>query len=279
MNGPGPAMPPLPLPLSVCLISGAESARIGRALDSVAGLASEIIVVLNEGVQDGTEEICRRRGAQVFREPWKGHIAQKNSAAQKATEPWILGLDADEALSTDLQDDIRSLFLDRERMEADSAYSFPRLTAFCGRWIRHGDWYPDRQTRLWRSGRAKWGGRDPHDTLIVDGSVGRLRGELLHYSNPSTTSYLLKHPYFADIYLQQQLERGVRWSAPAVIVRSAWRFVRAYLFKLGFLDGYPGFYIAVSAAYGTFFRHSRLYEHHHGGQPPEPATRRRRMPE
>ena len=261
-----------PLPLSVCLISGAESARIGRALESVKGLAGEVIVVLNEEVQDGTEEICLRYGARVFREPWKGHIGQKNSAAQKATQPWILGLDADEVLSVKLQEEIRSLAADPARWEAHTAYSFPRLTAFCGRWIRHGDWYPDRQTRLWRSGRATWGGTDPHDTLIVQGSVGRLRGDLLHYSNPSTTSFLLKHPYFADLHLRHQLERGARWSASAVMVRSVWRFFRSYVFKLGFLDGFPGLYIAVSTAYGTFFRHSRLFEHLYGSQPPPPPV-------
>ncbi len=262
-----------PLPLSVCLISGAEASRIGRALDSVSGMASEVIVVLNEDVRDGTEEICRQRGAQVFREPWKGHIAQKNSAAQKASQPWILGLDADEALSLELREEMQSLFSDGPRLAAHAAFSFPRLTAFCGRWILHGDWYPDRQTRLWRAGQAVWGGADPHDKLLVQGTVGRLQGDLLHYSNPSTTSYLLKHPYFADLHLRQQLERGDRWSAPAVIFRSGWRFLRSYVFKRGFLDGFPGFYIAVSAAYGTFFRHSRLYEHLHGTQPPEPPDR------
>ncbi|HAB18983.1 MAG TPA: glycosyltransferase family 2 protein [Verrucomicrobiota bacterium] len=264
-----------PLPISVCLISGAEAARIGRALQSVNGLAAEIIVVLNQEVQDGTEEICQRLGAKIYREPWKGHIGQKNSAVQKATQPWILGLDADEALSEGLQNEIRSLFAEPTRLDGQSAFSFPRLTAFCGRWIRHGDWYPDRQIRLWRAGRAKWGGTDPHDKLLVEGAVGRLRGDLLHYSNPSITSYLQKYPYFADLYLQQQLARGEQWSAPAVIVRSVWRFFRGYLFRLGFLDGYPGFYIACSTAYGTLFRHTRLYEHLHGSEPPPPPRARR----
>jgi len=264
-----------PLPLSVCLISGAEVARIGQALESVSGLAAEIIVVLNQDVQDGTEELCRNRGAQVYREPWKGHIAQKNSAAQKATQPWILGLDADEALSDALQDELRALLADPARLEAKAAYSCPRLTAFCGRWIRHGDWYPDRQTRLWRAGRANWGGTDPHDKLLVDGAVGRLRGDLLHYSNPTITSYLLKYPYFADLYLKQQLAKGERWSAPSVAIRSVWRFFRGYFFRLGFLDGYPGFYIAFSTAYGTLFRHTRLYEQLHGTQPPPPPRSRR----
>lgn len=259
-----------PLPLSVCFISGAEAGRLGRALESVAGWVAEIVVVLNDDVHDGTEEIALRHGARVHREAWKGHIGQKNSAAQKATQPWILGLDADEVVSDGLREEIRALFEDRERLEAHAAFSFPRLTAFCGRWIRHGDWYPDRQTRLWRAGRARWGGTDPHDKLLVEGTVGRLRGDLLHYSNPTITSYHLKHPYFADLYLKQQLADGQRWSAPAVVIRSTWRFFRGYVFRLGFLDGYPGFYIASSTAYGTLFRHTRLYEHLHGREMPAP---------
>lgn len=252
------------LPLSVCLISGAEAARIGRALESVAGMASEIIVVLNQEVQDGTEEICRKWGAQVYREPWKGHIAQKNSAAAKATQPWILGLDADEAVSPALQSELNHLLGTPDTAAACSAYAFPRLSLFLGRWIRHGDWYPDRKVRLWQRGRARWAGIDPHDFVQVDGAVGRLRGDLLHYSNPTMGSYVQKLPYFADLYLQQQLAAGARWSAPVAVVRSVWRFFRAYVFRLGFLDGYPGFFIAATTAYGALVRHTRLYEHQQG---------------
>jgi len=261
-----------PPPVAACLISGAEAARIGCALASLRGLVSEIVVVLNDDVHDGTEEICRSHGARIYREPWKGHIAQKNSAAEKSTQPWILALDADEAVSDALRTEISGLLSDLSRIPDFAAYSFPRLSFFCGRWIRHGDWYPDRQTRLWRKGQARWGGKDPHDRLIVDGSVGRLRGDLLHYSNPTITSYLQKIAYFSDLYLQQQLAEGARWSAPAAVVRSLWRFVRAYVFRAGFLDGYPGFFIAFSTAYATLFRHTRLYEHGLPRMPPPPAS-------
>ena len=260
------------LPLAVCMISGAEEARIGRALASVEPLASEIIVVLNDDVRDGTEAICRRHGATVHREPWKGHIAQKNAAASKASMPWILGLDADEVISESLQKELRNLLGRPGLQPPHPAYSFPRLTAFCGRWIRHGDWYPDRQTRLWRPGAARWGGEDPHDRLIVHGTIGRLRGDLLHYSNPTISSYLSKIAYFSDIHLQQQLNRGDRWSAPSVIIRSLWRFFRAYVVRAGFLDGYPGFFIAFSTAYSTLFRHTRLYEHLHASRAPVPPS-------
>ena len=136
------------LPISVCIISGAEAQRIGRALESVAGWAGEIIVVLNEDARDGTEEIAVKHGAKVFREPWKGHVAQKNSAAQKAGQDWLLGLDSDEAVSPGLRDEIAAALAAEAKSPQHAAFSFPRLTCYCGRWIRHGDWYPDRGVRL-----------------------------------------------------------------------------------------------------------------------------------
>ena len=253
------------LPISVCVISGAEAQRIGRLLASVAGWTSEIIVLLNEDVTDGTEQIAASFGARVFREKWKGHIAQKNSVMEKAGQPWILGLDADEAVSGELRDEILALLATGANC---AAYSFPRCSFYCGRWIRHGDWYPDRSTRLWQRGKARWDGLDPHDRLRVDGVTGKLRHDLLHYSNPDISSYVRKINYFADIYLQRQLEQKARWSAPAAIFRAGWRFVRAYLLRLGFLDGYPGFFIAASTAYATLVRHSRLFEHSQPALPP-----------
>ncbi len=260
------------LPISVCLISGAEASRIRRALASVAGWTSEIIVVLNDDVNDGTAEIAAEFGAKVFREPWKGHIAQKNSAADKANQPWVLGLDADEEISPDLRAEIQNALA---TSGDHAAFCFPRCTFFCGRWIRHGDWYPDRQTRLWRRGQARWGGEDPHDKLLVSGRVGRLRGEMLHFSNPTIASYITKINYFSDIYLRQQLAERRCWSAASAVIRSAWRFVRGYFIRLGFLDGYPGFFIAASTAYGTLVRHSRLYEHLHSQSPSCPPQKSR----
>jgi len=258
------------LPISVCMISGAEAGRIGQALASVASWTSEIIVVLNQEVADGTEQIAASFGAGVFREPWKGHIAQKNSAMEKATQRWILGLDADEAVSEELRDEILAL---PAPFSNCAAYSFPRCTFYLGRWIRHGDWYPDRCTRLWQQGKARWVGIDPHDSLGVDGPTAKLRHDLLHYSNPNISSYVLKINYFADLYLQEQLAEKARWSAAGAIFRPAWRFVRAYFLRRGFLDGYPGFFIAASTAYSTLVRHSRLFESLQPGPPPCAPTK------
>ncbi len=254
------------LPISVCMISGAEAARIGRSLESVAGWTEEIVIVLNEEVRDGTEEIALKYGAKIRRRPWAGFLDQKNRALDGATQPWVLALDADEVVSPELRTSIEKFFTgDHERFAG--AY-FARKVWFLGRWITHGDWYPDHVLRLFRTGQGRWAGSTEHCSVELQGVRTKLCGDLHHYTNPSIESYVTKINYFADIYLQRQLAAKARWSAPAVVIRSAWRFLRAYFFKLGLLDGYPGFFIAASTAYATLVRHSRLYEHQHLPAPP-----------
>jgi glycosyltransferase involved in cell wall biosynthesis len=167
------------LPVSVCLISGAEVGRIGRALESAADWASEVIVVLNEEVHDGTEALCLAHGAKVYREPWKGYVGQKNSAADKASCPWILSLDADEEVTPALWNEIATTLASPAKNGRYAAFDFPRYSFYCGRWIRHGDWYPDRVRRLWRKGSAAWAGIDIHERLQVEGAIGHLRSDLL----------------------------------------------------------------------------------------------------
>ena len=248
------------LPISVCVIAGAEARRLGRALASVAEWTSEIIVVLNDDVTDGTDTIAAQFGARVFREPWKGHIAQKNSAAQKAAQPWLLGLDADEVVSSELRAEIKRTLAAGAGAERFAAYRFPRLTFYCGRWIRHGDWYPDRQTRLWRRGRAHWGGVDPHDKLIVEGPVGKLRADLHHFTNESINRHLQKIIPFSDEFVRQHAGAGRRPGVFDLAVRPVWRFLRAYVFRLGFLDGWPGYYIAWLNAFSAVTRYAKLCE-------------------
>jgi glycosyltransferase involved in cell wall biosynthesis len=255
------------LPISVCIIAGNEAARIRRALESVAGWTSEIIVVLNDDVNDGTDKIAESFGAKVFRESWKGHIAQKNSAAQKANSDWILGLDADEEISPELGDEIRKLFTEPEKLRVFAAFSFPRCTLYGGRWIRHGDWYPDRKIRLWRCGMGRWSGVDPHDKLIVQGRVGRLRSEMLHYSMEDLEHLVRKTLVYSDVFLRQQIEMGRKVSSLDVWGRPAWRFGRGYLLRLGFLDGWQGFHVAWMGAFYTFLRYARVLEEQHKTRP------------
>jgi glycosyltransferase involved in cell wall biosynthesis len=247
-------------PLSVCMVSAAEAGRIGRALESVAGWTSEIIVILNEEVHDATEEIALKSGAKVFREPWKGMIRQKSSAAQKAASDWVLDLDADEEVSPELREEIQVVLADREPASQFAAFSYPRLSWYCGRWIRHGDWYPDRQNRLWRRGRGTWGGTDPHAKLLVDGPVKRLRGNLRHFSYLSMNHHLQKIAAFSDEFVRQQLPTGRQSSALDLVFRPCWRFFRGYVIRLGFLDGWQGYCIARHIAFETMLRYAKLRE-------------------
>ena len=133
-----------------------------------------------------------------------------------------------------------------------AAFCFPRCANFCGRWIRHGDWYPDRQTRLWRKGRARWGGVDPHDKLIVQGRVGRLRADLLHYTAETIDRQIAKISIYAEVFAQDARLQGRAAGRFDLLVRPAWRFVRSYFFRLGFLDGWQGCYLAwMTAAYAA----------------------------
>lgn len=245
------------------MISGPEATRIGRALESVARWAGEIVIVLNEQVDDGTETIAAQYGATVVREPWRGFIAQKNSCAEKATRPWLLNLDADEIVSPELAAEIAATVSSNVPHDA---FEFPRCTFYSGRWIRHGDWYPDRVLRLWRRGAARWAGEDPHARLEVMGTIGRLRSDLLHYSNESIARQIAKiAPYHTDF-----VKRRIADGGPAGVIEMAfrpfWRFLRAYVIRRGFLDGWQGFYIAALGSFSTLTRYAMVREARESGQ-------------
>jgi glycosyltransferase involved in cell wall biosynthesis len=248
------------LPISVCMIAGAEAGRIRRALDSVAGWTAEIVVVLNEEVNDGTDHIAEAAGARVFREPWKGYIGQKNSAAARATQPWLLGLDADEEVSDALRQEILATLGSPAAAAPYAAFSFPRCSRFCGRWIRHGDWYPDRTVRLWRRGCARWAGQEPHARLEVQGRVGRLRGDLWHYTAVDLAHQATKSLAYADYFVRQRQAGPGRVGWYDLWLRPGWRFLRGYVLRRGFLDGWQGLAIARLAAFETFLKYARLRE-------------------
>ena len=240
------------------MVSAAEASRIGRALESVSGWSSEIVVVLNNDANDGTEEIARKHGAKVWREPWKGFVGQKNSVSDKATQPWLLNLDADECVSEALALEISQTIQNTAAIPA--AYEFPRCTYYCGRWIRHGDWYPDRVCRLWQRGRAHWVGQEPHARLQVDGTTGRLGSDLLHYSNESIERQIAKIPPYHKNFVQGFVSEGRHSGLSDLLVRPWWRFMRGYLFRRGFLDGWQGFYIARLSAFSTLTKYAMVRE-------------------
>jgi glycosyltransferase involved in cell wall biosynthesis len=248
-----------PLQLSVVIVAKNEAANLPRCLASVRGWTAEIVVVLN-ATTDGSEALALAGGARVHHLPWSGFRDTKNAALALATQPWALCLDADEEVSPALRAAITEFFA-RADFDAFAGARFPRKVWFIDRWITHGDWYPDLSLRLICRARAHWGGDAfVHEKMACTGPVATLRGDLHHYSFPTLSSHVAKINPFADLFLQQHQARGTRFSVLAAVVRPFWRFVRAYVFKLGFLDGFPGFYIAWATAFGAFVRYSRLYE-------------------
>jgi glycosyltransferase involved in cell wall biosynthesis len=253
-----------PLPLSVVIVAKNEERNLARCLRSVQGWTAEIIVALND-TTDASEAIARAAGALVHRLPWQGYRDTKNAALALASHNWVLSLDADEEVSPALRADITAFFGDVDQY---SAARFPRKVWFIDRWILHGDWYPDYSLRLFRRDRARWGGDAfVHEKIECDGDIATLRGDLHHYSFPTLSSHVAKINPFADLFARQQAARGTRFSWLAAVFRPGWRFFRAYVLRRGFLDGFPGFYIAWATAFGAFVRYSRLYEAEHQREP------------
>lgn len=263
-----------PLPLSVVIVAKNEAPNLPRCLASVQGWTAEIIVALND-TTDASEAIARGAGARVHHLPWRGFRDTKNAALDLARHDWILSLDADEEVSPALRAEIIAFFAGAG-CDAFAGARFPRKVWFIDRWITHGDWYPDLSCRLFHRQRARWGGDEfVHEKIdCAGGRVATLRGDLHHYSFPTLASHVAKMIPFADLFVRQQQARGTRFSVAAAVFRPQWRFFRAYLLRRGFLDGYPGFYIAWATAFGAFVRHSRLYEEENRKEPLMDANRR-----
>ena len=261
------SFPNMPLPISVPVITYNEERNLARCLASVRALGAEIIV-MDSGSTDGTQAIAEEFGARWVHQDWLGYRDQKNAALELCSQPWVLALDADEEVSPEMLEEILTFFASGQDSTFGGA-SFPRKVWFLGRWITHGDWYPDRKLRLVKREGARWGGSPEHDRMEIPGKVLACRGDLHHFSFPDMARYVTKINIFAGEYLQRQLTDGKRWSLVETIFRPLWRFFRAYVLRRGFLDGFPGLWIAVSTAYQTFVRHSRLYEHLHRADPPE----------
>jgi glycosyltransferase involved in cell wall biosynthesis len=250
---------PAPLPLSVVIIARNEAHNLPRCLTSVSGWVAETVVVLNQTTDD-SEAVAARHGAVVFQTEWRGFRDTKNWALDQATHQWVLALDADEEVSAELRAELEAFF-QRGDHERFAGARFPRKVWFIDRWIKHGDWYPDLSLRLLHRGQARWGGDEfVHEKVEADGPVATLRGDLHHYPYPSLSVHQRKIAEYAGLFARQRSEAGATVALPAIFGRSFWRFVRGYLFKGGFLDGFPGFVAAMLTTHYTFLRYACLYE-------------------
>lgn len=242
--------------ISICIICCNEESNIRRCLES-SKWADEIVVV-DSMSQDRTVEIARKYTDRVYQRVWSGYIDQKNFALSKATGEWIFSVDADEEISQGLQHEIRE---EIEKEDAKDGYSMPRLSFYQGRWIKHSGFYPDRQLRLFRHNRGYWAGRRVHEQIRVDGEVGLLRNNLLHYPYDGTISGQLQTvDKFSTLLAQNIFQEGKRYNLLVLLLRPSFKFIEVYFFKLGFLDGLPGFIIALTSAYALFVRYVKLRE-------------------
>ena len=190
--------------------------------------------------------------------PWAGYREQKAFAHGQASKDWVLLVDSDERVTAELRDEIQSALTKDDGQYA--GYAVPRLVYYLDRWWWRGGWYPDYDVRLFRRDRATWGGMDPHEKILVDGRVRRLRHPLHHYSYRNIEDHLQRINHFTSISSRELKKDGGRWRASDALLRPAVRFFRSYVIKRGFMEGFAGFYVALTAAVYVFLKYAKLWE-------------------
>jgi glycosyltransferase involved in cell wall biosynthesis len=239
--------------ISACIITLNEEQNLPRALASLAGIADEIVVV-DAGSTDRTAEVASEHGAAVFRRPWSNYAEQKNFAAERAANDWILSLDADEEVSSLLHTSL----LDWKKRKPESAvYEVSRKTWYLGAWIKHSGWYPDFQRRLYRRGAAQFSG-SIHEALRFDGKPGRLGGDLLHYTVRSFDEHEANVERYATLAAQQMFAEGKRSWRGAAWFATPWSWFQNFVLRGGFLDGYRGALISQMAARSVRLKYTKL---------------------
>jgi glycosyltransferase involved in cell wall biosynthesis len=255
--------------ISICIICFNEEKNIRRCLKS-SKWADEIIVI-DSMSQDKTVEIAGEYTDKVYQRAWSGFVVGKNFALSKATCEWVLSLDADEEIPEELRDEIQK---EIQKEHAKEGYSMPRLSFYQGRWIKHSGFYPDRQLRLFRRNKASWVGKRVHERVEVNGEVGLLKNDLLHYPYDGRISGQIQTiDAFSSLLAQDLHDRGKHFSPILLLLRPPFKFIEVYLLRLGFLDGTAGFIIALSSAYAVFVRYVKLWELKRGfGDKPFPSS-------
>lgn len=238
--------------ISATIITLNEERNLPRAIESLR-CADEIVVVDNGSI-DRTVEIAHKFGARVIETEWRGYAAQKNFAAEQAAHPWILSLDADEALSESLEADIWLLKKNGPRYDA---YTMPRMAQYLGKWILHSGWYPDRKIRLYHREKARWVGEYVHESVVAEGTVGDLDSALLHYTCSSISEHLKTMDRYTTLAAEELVARGKRISTWRLLADPPWTFFRTYFLQRGFLDGQEGMAIAYMAGMYNFLKYAK----------------------
>ena len=244
--------------LSVVIITLNEENQIGRCIDSIKDVADEILII-DSFSTDRTKEIAEGKGARFIQNKFEGHIQQKNFGLEKATFDYVLSLDADEALNDKAQKEVMKI----KASWANDAYAINRLTNYCGKWIKHCGWYPDRKVRLVDRRKAKWGGENPHDRMIVDdgASLATWKGDILHYSFPTISSHAHTANSFSEIAAREAIKKEKKINFIVhILLNPFFTFIKKYFFQLGFLDGYYGFIVCMLSAHSNFLKYTKIWQ-------------------
>lgn len=242
--------------ISACITAGNEEVKIQRCLESVRWC--DEIVVVDSFSTDRTAEISRGFTDRVYQREWLGYIGSKNLIRELARHPWLLYLDADEEVSVDLRDEIQREF--HQGTGEVAGYRFPRMVYYMGRWIRHGEWYPDYKLRLFRKDAGCSEGEEPHDHVVVNGLVKTLRSPLYHYTYDDLHDHIETINRYTTITAREKFRKGARFHRLDYYVRPWWRFFKAYFLKLGVFDGLPGLFIARVSAFGVRMKYAKLWD-------------------
>lgn len=247
--------------LSVVIITYNEEKNIERCLLSLKEVADEI-VVLDSFSTDETKFICEKHNVKFFQHKFDGHIQQKNRAITYASNSHVLSLDADEALDEKL---ISSILEVKNNFSKDGYY-MNRLTNYCGHWVKHCGWYPDKKLRLWDRGKGEWTGVNPHDKYELfkgDKNTAQLKGDILHYSYYSIEDHYKQVDYFTDIASNAYFNKKNKAPYYKLFVNPIAKFIDHYILHLGFLDGKAGFSISKISAYATYLKYKKLRKLYH----------------
>jgi len=243
--------------LSAVIITYNEEEHLEKCFSSLKNVADEIVVVDSYST-DSTPEICRQHNVKFIQQKFLGYIEQKNFALSEASYDYILSLDGDEALSEELKTSILEI---KSNWVLDGYYC-NRLNNYCGQWIRHSDWYPDKKLRLFKKGSGEWKGINPHDTFVLNNSkkTGKLKGNILHWIYRDYSEHNLKVEQFSTISAQAYYDLGKTSNLWKIFYRPFWAFFKAYFLRLGFMDGLNGFVICVQTYNITFLKYIKLRE-------------------
>ncbi|HEX4167834.1 MAG TPA: glycosyltransferase family 2 protein [Bryobacteraceae bacterium] len=238
--------------ISAAIITFNEEKNIARVIESLR--CCDEILVLDSGSNDRTVPIANKLGARVVEASWHGYAAQKNIATELAAYDWVLALDADESLSEALEAEIWQI---KKAGPKFDGYTMPRLAQYLGRWILHSGWYPDRKVRLFNRLKARWVGEFVHESVKVDGTIGHLESNLLHFTCESLSEHLRTMDRYTTLAAQEIAARRSNISLTRLLLDPPWTFFRTYILKRGFMDGVEGLAIAYMAAFYNFTKYSK----------------------